>query len=219
MAYARRYKKSYARKSYRSRSYKSRPKRTNYFSTAQKALSLASHVASIVNSELKYYDETNNIQPSSTGDMLSVVGGIAAGTGPTNFEGNSILLKRLVGRASVIMNSSATATRIMLAIVQDRQVNQTTAPSYTQIWSTNTVNSLQNIAAYPGRFRILWRKYVIVDTSFPEKMVKFNLNMSRHIKFNTTTVSKNDFFLTYISDEATNTPTVNIQTRLRYYDN
>jgi len=195
--------------------------RQGWMGTARKALAIATAVQGIVNSELLHYDETNNVTPdNSTGTITGISRGMSQGDTNNTFKGNSILLKKINLRFSALMNSSATATRLRFIVLRDLRP-QTALPGITDILSGTNVQAFLNIDDQIQRFRVLMDKRITLTTNYPEKMFIFNRQFRRmHIKFNDSQVPVlNDIIIACLSDEPTNTPTINIGSRLRFYDN
>lgn len=188
---------------------------------AVKALNIASGLYGIINSELKHYDETNSLTPdSSSGTITAIVRGMAQGTTNNTFDGNSILLKKIGLNFSMQMHASATSTRLRIMLIKDTRP-QSSLPAITDILSSNTINAFLNIDDQLNRFRVLRDKRVILNTNNPEKVLMVNRAFKRcHVKFTDAQVPVlNDFYVVLLSDESTNTPTVTVTSRLRYYDN
>lgn len=193
-------------------------------SAGVKALSIATRLAGIINSELKHYDETNTLTPdSATGTSTSIVRGMAQGLTNNTFDGNSILVKKVSFAVNLLMNASATTTRVRLVVALDTRPSTTlgTLPAWTDVFSANALNSLRNIDDQIKRFWILYdRVHIVNSVSLSEKTFMFTVPFNRHIKFTDAQVPNlNDIVVLAISDEATNTPTLGILSRLRYYDN
>jgi hypothetical protein len=77
-----------------------------------------------------------------------------------------------------------------------------------------------NIDDQLSRFRVLMDRRYTLNTNKPEVLTKLNRTFSRHIKFTDAQVPNlNDIVILAFSDEATNFPAINIQSRIRFYDN
>lgn len=191
--------------------------------TALRALSVASRVASIVNSELKYYDESNSIVPdnnsSTATNVTSIVRGIAQGDTSQSIDGASVLMKQIVLRWTCIIGASATNTRIRLALVKDTRP-VATLPIWSDIFGGD-IHSFANVDSQAKRFRIMMDKTFVLRSALQtEKMYKFFKKVNFHVRFNTSQVPvMNDILLCALCDEGTNFPTITINSRLRFYDN
>lgn len=174
----------------------------------------------VLNSEKKHYDENNNQSPSTTGTVQSIIRGIAQGTTENQLVGNSLRLKRINYSGQVAMNASATETRLRWAIVLDKRP-ETSVPSYTTIYSAATLQSFLNIDDQPGRFVVLKQKRITLSgNSYAEHQWQGSIPVDFKIRFNDSQIPRmNDILMVVISDETTNTPSMVVNTRLRYYDN
>lgn len=224
-----RYRYQGRRRTYRRRRYsRRRPaaagnNMANIASVANTAWKMGKIAMSVLNSELKHYDETNAPTPdTATGSVVSIVRGMAQGDTNNTFQGNSILLKSIQCRGSIVKNATATTTRVRYMLVRDSRP-QSSVPAITDILSAASILGNMNIDDQIQRFRVLYdRTYVVSNVAGCPPNITFNyyVKQSHHIKFNDSAVPVlNDYLLLAISDEATNTPTVTTASRLRYYDN
>ena len=118
------------------------------------------------------------------------------------------------------LNGSATTTRIRCMLVRDTRPNNS-LPAVSDVLSSINVNAFMNIDDQIKRFRVLHDKVIVLDSNnHREYVVKVYKKLNHHLKLNDTqTPVLNDIFWLMVSDEATNTPSVSIQSRIRYYDN
>lgn len=193
----------------------------NYAGMAYSAYKLATNLKGIINSELKHYDESTTMNPDNTsGTITAIVRGMAQGDTNNTMDGNSILLKSVNLRFSVIMNASATCTRLRFLLLKDTRPNSA-LPAITDILSSSSIQAFMNIDDQLKRFRVLADKKITVNTQNPEKQFFISRKFKQtHVKFNDAQLPVlNDFYVACISDEPTNTPTINMTSRLRFYDN
>jgi hypothetical protein len=180
-------------------------------------------VYGIVNAEQKHYDELNNMNPdSATGASVSIIRGMTQGDTNVSLNGNSILCKQLVFGVSVNMNAVATSTKWRLMAVWDTRPSTTlaTIPAWTDVQSASNVNSFMNIDDQLNRFRVIFDRRGTVTTSYPERQFTIYRKCFKHTKFTDAQVPNlNDIIILCFSDEAANTPTISVRSRLRYYDN
>jgi hypothetical protein len=94
-------------------------------------------------------------------------------------------------------------------------------PSYTTIYSAATLQSFLNIDDQPGRFVVLKQKRITLSgNSYAEHQWQGSIPVDFKIRFNDSQIPRmNDILMVVISDETTNTPSMVVNTRLRYYDN
>lgn len=90
-------------------------------SVASAAFSIASTVASMVNSEDKYKDTTFNASLSTAASAQVVGNGIPQGTDNTQRVGRQIRLKAFHWRAVFTMNSAATTQQLVYYILIDKK--------------------------------------------------------------------------------------------------
>lgn len=228
MTYYRRryYRRSYGRRRYYRR--RSAPRSTGFSGmtvgqVASKALSIANGLRGIINSELKHYDEALGATAvSSAGSVTSLVSGISQGDTNNTITGNSILMKQFHIIGNLLINASATVSRVRVMLVQDTRPVGGATPAVTDILNASTVRSFLNIDDQLNRFRVLKnRLFILSQATTPEEITfTWHVKKTQHIKFNDSQqVILNDLLLLVLSDESTNTPTIAYSTRLRYYDN
>lgn len=189
---------------------------------AQKALAMATSLKGIINAELKHYDESNSVTPTTSGTTFSIVQGLAQGDTNSSINGNSVFVKKIVIRGSAVINASALGTRVRIMVIRDLRpvAGVVAAPSDVLATPINT-NSLLNIISGQNRFKVLMDKLIVLDSSSNgEYFFKHFIEQSFHTKFNSTpNPVLNDIFVLALSSEGTFTPNVNIASRIRYYDN
>lgn len=175
----------------------------------------------IINSELKRYDAVFNLNPGQVASV-NVLTATAQGDDADNRDGNSILGKYLSFRMDGVMNTNATETVIRIMVFVDTQ-NQGALPSASEVLQSpsNTLSPL-NIDN-TQRFTILLDKYILLSDNGDRVIVrKFYVPLNFHLRYTgsaASTYNKNNIFMLTQSDEATNTPVVNIYSRLAFYDN
>ena len=219
-------KRTYRRRNYRRRNgNSSRPwylKKYNALDLAGKAYSGVKYLKGLVNSEM--YDIINTATNSpilNTGSMVPLHQ-IAQGDGSDARTGNSILARSLFFRLVFKCNSSATVTTVRFMIVRDtQQVADTTPTAATILNSADPLSPL--CLTVEGRFSVLKDKLITLNNvdSKSVPMKKF-MNLYTHIRFNGaagTDIQKNGLYALFISDEATNTPTISYNFKLSYHDN
>lgn len=214
MPYGRIYRKKKFRKSASSASAK-----------ATKALSLARSVASKVNVEYKTNDSTSNLGVGTTAQTIHLTG-LTKGDDYNNRDGRSVCYKSIEMDIYTVMHASASATVVRYILVLCK--NGLSAPSFSSIFDTS---SAQAIIAHRNlnnrkNYTILWDKLEFMDSASHKQCIdsKFKkLNM--HTIFNAgnagdiTDIESNALYLVMVSNEATNTPTVYYNVRLRFVDN
>lgn len=221
MPYRRRYKRRYNR-----RRYNRRPRYTTMGAAgflAKKAIRGVRYLKGLVNAE-KYHLDTVVSGAISTTPSVTHLTAIATGDGDGARTGNSILMRGLSFSMTWNMNASATNTWIRMVLVQDTQQIGDTTPAFTDIFdsgSSNIINLLNKNTL--GRFKILRDKVISFSSnSKTDYSKKGFIRFYNHVRYNGTAssdIQKMGLYLLFVSNEATNTPTVSSVWRVFYYDN
>jgi len=197
------------------------------YSTAQIARAAwrsAKYIRGLVNSEMFHYDKTLSL--GSSQNLIASVVDLEQGDGVNRRTGNSILAKSLTMNGHMYINSSQTTnTRVMIALVQDKQQVADTAPGISDIFTSSTdPHTLINVNT-AGRFKILMRRQYTLDSNAAgnnARSLKFFHRLNFHVRYNGTTyadLQKNGLYLVIITSESSMYPTVNLNARLNYHDN
>jgi len=202
-------------------------------STANKAYQIATQIASIINSEKKFFDAATNGSPRSGVPVIQHLTGVSQGDADNNRNGDSIGLKALQMNGILTWDSeSAAADRVRLVILMDKDNEAGTPPTAGQVYEMTTdVNGLRNME-WPKRFRILMDKVYTRDSDKDAihveyykkfKMMKdFNGNPTqmKHITWQSgDTEARNHIYIMMICNNATVGPTFTYRNRIRFYDN
>jgi len=117
--------------------------------------------------ELKYVDVAITGQQATPGGILTLLNGIAPGTGASQRIGKKILMKSILFRAAVGGNSGTFTIpfqgSVRFLIIQDKQTNAT-APTVAQILEIATGTSPMNMDNRE-RFTVLANKSIPIDQS------------------------------------------------------
>lgn len=201
-------------------------------SMAGKALSLALKVAKglalirgMVNCEKQYVDTNQTGQVVSNAGQITNLSAIAEGDDVSQRKGNSILARSLYLQADVVGNAVNTTNMLRCIIFQDQE-NTGTDPTVADILqftgSALAVESPLNID-HIARYKILLdKKFVFTTTGHMRTNFKKYLNLHTHIKYTgtaSTDIYRGQIYILWISDVATNDPSVTWNARLGYYDN
>lgn len=219
------YKKSYRRKSKRP-GY--RRCGTMVISDAQKALAMAKYLKGIVNVEFKTRDtaQTALFVPDGVGLVIQL-SGIAQGSSTNSRDGAQVKCVSVSLEYTVFMDESATATSFRIMLVLDKQTNQAIyavddlLDNVANIQSVISPRNLDN----KDRFSVLYDKRHVLSSN-GSKMQQGSFYKATQIKLRydgtgatIADLTQNSLSLVVISSEATNTPTLSAQFRLRYVDN
>jgi len=199
-----------------------KPTTTN---VAKAAWSGVKYLRTLVNSEVHKFDVGVTTTTPSTTAVITQLNAIAQGDLSSNRTGNSLLLKYLTMRVAVLASTSANQTLLRIIVFFDKQQIADTAPATTDLLSVNsTLAFLNNNAA--GRFQVIDDRFINLDNlskkSMHYKYYKSFAGSNIHCKYNgaaSTDIQKNGLYVAFISNEATNTPSVTGLIRLGYHDN
>lgn len=217
--------------------------------TANAAYSLATGIAALVNSESKYFDTAIATPSGSTAvfTCLNLIAqGTDVGQRIGNTIRVSNLNIR--GQINAIGTTPSYGTHMRIVLFIDRESASASVPlSYTDLFTTSSLVAPFNILNSAGRFKILYDRFITLDLdSRPNFYIKYFKKFTfggkgrrfgrrklvykpsriggHLIRFDSAsnTLGSTDtgnIWLMYVSDDNTNTPNVEIVSRIRYYDN
>ena len=178
----------------------------------------------IINSELKRYDVAGQLNPSNAGSIF-ILNDIAAGDDVNNRTGNSILAKYLTFNYTVSALAAATTTNLRILIVVDTE-NIGANPTISQILQNTLITGSLTApinSDNTARFTVLMdRHHSFTNTGQLTIQRKNYKKLDFHIRFTGTLSSnfqKNSIYVLAVSDQTTNTPTLDYNSRIAYYDN
>ncbi len=193
---------------------------------AQKALKIARKVKSLMNVELKFVDivTTPTVNTTATIHQASLLN--QGDTGSTR-DGSQVRVKSLLVNYSIVLHTSAVATNVRVIIVSDTQTNGAlfaASDLLEDITANDAINSPYNLDNI-YRFRILSdKRYALCDSGRKNIIVSKFIKLNTPMRFSDTgngiaDILSQSYAVLFISNEATNVPTVNLHTRMRYLDN
>lgn len=193
-------------------------------SLAFKALRNIHYIKGLVNSEM-YSVVQSGSSGLNTGASPWVLNltGVAMGDQKDQRTGNSILLRNIFARFQFLNNTSATATAIRMMLVLDTQTvsDESTLATTDILESTSTLSGISTTTA--GRFKILKNYFFVLSANgTASRVITLNKTLRHHVRYNGTGASdiqKGAIFLIAFSDQATNTPTLWYNTKIKYHDN
>lgn len=189
---------------------------------AQKALTSVRRLRRQVGPpEIKFFDLDTASMFTSSGSTTSLCG-IAAGDAVNERTGNQIIGKRLLFRALMEINASATDSALRLIIGYDKE-NVGSNPAVTDVLASSEVTGMYEQKNNKGRFKILYDKVHIVNAAASGlKMIKALIPLKNlKIEYSGTSAAnrrKNSLFLLGIGTEAANYPQLYWNSRLEYLD-
>lgn len=190
---------------------------------AQKAWTATKYLKGLVNSEMLHLDNSYSLGAAS--NAIYHITGMSQNDTDSGRTGNSILLRNIYIRGLIEINPAVTGdSRVLVALVKDKQQISDTTPGVTDIFKSTSPESMLNLNT-SGRFKVLWRKtYVVAPVSGGRNAVEVKRywKIYDHVRYNgsgTSDIQKNGYYLVIITSEPANFPTVNFNTRIGYHDN
>lgn len=223
MPYKRRYTKYSRRSNYRRRP-RAPARSIGYGDITRKVMQDVAYLRSLINVEFKHLENVNSATSSTTAALILLNGMAPGDTGETR-DGQSIRMKSVLMRGTILVNPSATATVHRTMLFLDTQPNGA-APGIGDILDTAT-NVLSPINISNGsRFKILKDLFHNVDVA-ANPIITFQkfVKLGFHTKYNAGTagtiadITTNALYILHMSSEATNTATFNYYFRSRFIDN
>lgn len=176
-----------------------------------------------MNVEFKEHNVSISTGVSSTATIQALTN-IAQGDTTNTRDGSSIKLASIGFKGRIEFDvSNATATMVRIMLVHDRQTNQAIYAA-SDLLVTSGVNTNRNLDN-GRRFRVLMDKTYSLSDFNPIIPIKYyKRSYPIHIRFDNaaaaiTSLTENSLSVFLISNEATNTPTVIMNWRIRYVDN
>lgn len=221
MAYKRRRTRGFVK----SRRFRKRRRVTGWGGYLKTGMSLAKQVwklKGLVNSELYKLDSTSAFSATNAGTQIQPLVGIGQGDGDGQRTGNSVFVRSFNSKSYVTWNPAGDPVQsVMVALVMDSQQIGDTAPGWTDVFTSASINSHLNPVTV-GRFKVLYRQLIHLDVNRPRVNVPINKPMRHHVRFNGsagTDIQKGGLYLMWISTTAANHPTVTTDHRICYHDN
>jgi len=166
--------------------------------------------------------QQSGVAPTTT-STLQLLNGVGSGSAATTRDGRVAVWKsfQMIGSINKHASASATVTRFILFYDKSPSGVAPTAAQLLDLSSVNAVYAFRNLD-FRGRFDIIrdWR--VHVDADDPEKYFKKYCKFTKKTIYDDsnnadiTDINTGAIYLLTVSDEATNTPTVDSNMRLRF---
>lgn len=205
----------------------------NAIRIAHQAYNMAKVVAAVVNSEKKYFDVQNTVNPDTVASVTQLTA-VVQGDGKEQRVGDSIAAKSLQLEAFINFDSTKPLEAIRMVIFRDQDNAGNTTPTSTQLLEAAGVIEFRN-KDYPSRFKVLYDKVFTCDTSRLCRQVSYykkfkmlkdqngNPTRARHITWNNdgADFAKGHLWLLIVGNIATasTTSAVYYNSRLRFMDN
>lgn len=212
------------RKTFRKKKTSWYDKKYSTMDIAKKAWAATKYLKGLVNSERHHTDTTLTLG-SAQSQIFNLVS-ISQGDTMASRHGNSILLKSIYLRGTMVINSSVTQnTRITVLLIKDKQQIADTNPTITDMLVSSTDPNTLNATGTLGRFKTLWRHtYTLYPVSGgrPSLNIEKYFKLQDHVRYNGVSggdIQRNGYYLIVITSEPTNYPSVNINARVSFHDN
>ncbi len=196
------------------------------------AYSMAKKALSLINTEFKLKDtvELGLVIVDGVG-VIKQLTNVAQGDTNVTREGNSIKIVSIYTKFMFHINASASSSQVRCMLILDTQTNgaiYTTDDLLESVANLTSLISPRN-TDNAHRFRVLYDKMVVLNqnitaVSSTTRFLKVYKKVDLHMRYATnvgdiTDLTQNSISVLLISNEATNTPTVDINFRLRFLDN
>jgi hypothetical protein len=200
--------------------YKPMPQRRNNIFW-RRGMNKTMRLISLLNVEFKEFN-TSDVDAIDDAGMVYPCTNIGQGDTNTTRDGSSLKLVGFQYSIKFTKHASATNSLVRIIVLIDKQTNGA-------IYSVDDV--LLNIAALSfynldneRRFVILDDLKLILDVNKPSIVRDFSAKLQTHLRFNNaagaiTSLTESSLSVIAISDEDTNTPTLEILTRVMFVDN
>lgn len=224
----------YTRRTFRRRTYRRRPtirrRRPTRWATYSAAGSQlwkdVKYLKGLINVEFKSKDIVGSSTPDNSAGSVVLLNGLATGDDFNSRDGRQIRMKSIQLNMKFNLHASATATVVRVLLVLDTQPNAAVATlsGILDVGSAATVVAFRNLNNRK-RFIILRDWVVKVNTNLPEITREYYHTLDAKTVYNATNggtiadIETNSLSLWLASDEATNTPTVTYNSRVRFIDN
>ncbi len=187
---------------------------------AKKALSLArSNV-----SEMKHFDVAAFVAAAPDAWGISSISVMATGDNQITRDGDEVQNMSIQYKGSIVMHATAVSTQVRILLIQDRMAHAA-IPLVADVFSQDNIRSFLSFEpANRYRFKVLSdRTYHLSDALQNELQVNVFKRIYGKQFYNADTattagIGKNSLYLAVCSSEATNEPTLDIDTRFVWRD-
>ena len=210
------------RRRYRRRRFRRKKRASSAWAMAKKAWGYAKWIKTLLNVEKKHSIVSGNASITNNGSIV-LLSSFAQGLDISDRSGNSMKAHSLACRWTVKQSTAATQTSVRLVIFIDKQQIQDTDPAVTDVLQSAAVTSGLNLG-FLGRFHILYDRVISFSDSGSEvlNLKYFKRFKNQHLRWNGANASdkqKNHVYFMFISDEPTNTPSIEYNCRFACIDN
>lgn len=163
--------------------------------------------------------ELDSIAIDNSANQITNLSNIAEGDTFATRSGRKIVATNLSIRALLSKHGSATLTAVRVIVLLDKAALGLDASNYLN--ATTDVTSFRSVGANVGRYKVLYDRLHLLDANRLFKEIKLNVNWKEglpihYVDSTAADPIKNSLQLMYLSNEATNTPTLEGWSRLRF---
>lgn len=194
---------------------------------ATKALSIARQVKNMLNTELHIINTNDTDATVPNTATLVLLNGSSQGDSTAQHQGNQFRLKSVNLNYSLCIHASATDTLVRVMVILDRRPDGavfTLAELLVDSTAGDNVISPYH-HDYKRRFRVLYdRKHSLGSNNKGKALGKAYKALNNIQRFTGTgatisSIEAPSIYLVFLSDEATNTPTITYYSQVRFIDN
>lgn len=171
--------------------------------------------------EVQKYDASSNSTPDNSTGSVVHLSFIAEGDGENERTGQKINHLNTVVRGKITMHASATNTKVRILIIRQKTNATPQLSGVLQAATGSAAVDRFKSSIYGGLSTIMYDKTVQLHTYRPAVSFFAKAKSKFPIEWADGTaagISKNHVYMILISDEATNTPTLDYTWRVNYYD-
>lgn len=216
------------RRTYRKRSYRRRPVArsygvSDYAAMAASAYRGVKYLKSLVNVEKHPHDVNTSVNPDATTGVFTLLNGVGQGDAAGDRNGNSILMRSININLKYTINASATNTTIRTILFWDKECNGSTPVAGDFLQNVSAMGNYNHDEA--SRFTMIYDKRISLSISgTQESSRRIYRKLQRHTHYDGASNAITDMvdyslWLFMISDEGTNTPTVQFRSQVLFIDN
>lgn len=190
-------------------------------------------IRKLINVEEKYLDTITLSSTTNQNGTVTYLSGLGQGDNISDREGDSIRILRFTIRGGVFRSITSPTTQnevVRVVVVRDLQ-NQGAAPTGGDIFETlgNAAAPYQeydmlNGPQYNQRFTVVFDQVFTLDAFHQVRTFEYSTTHPCHVKFRGTSGAVADagngsYWMLTLSNVATNTPSVDMTSRLMFTDN
>ena len=198
------------------------------YDLARRTMRGLNEIRRYINIEEKYLDTSVSLTPDQSGSLQCITQ-IAQGTTMNTRVGNSLRVQRLEIKGRAAVSASVTSYSLCRIIVFRDMEGQGTAPTVADLLET-VGGSAAPRQPYDWlnrkRFSVLYDMLVPLTAISGGQMVQvftYSVDLAKHVLYRGTTAAaasdgEGSIYIACVSDEATNTPSVNASCRFTFTD-